>query len=258
MQRSFLALLLAFSAVLPAQAQLNALPQARHILVYGDAQARAIPDRFGIDIVVSETDLDAGIARSKVEGHMQTLFKHLRDSGVPEAEISATSLSISNESRWDKASERQVFIGSKVSRNIQARFPEREMLERFLAATETSEAVQISSVTTHVSTEIELRKALRQKAIESSRNKARTIAEAYGAKLGALYSVSDVAPQFDYGIQEGNWPSRWQWQAHRGGGYSLDRIEVTGSRITGVNADSFHAGYQHFEDKIYAVFLLLD
>jgi uncharacterized protein YggE len=34
----------------PAQAQVNALPQARHILVYGQAQARAIPDRFKIEL----------------------------------------------------------------------------------------------------------------------------------------------------------------------------------------------------------------
>lgn len=264
MLRSMIALLLVVGVMLPVQAQVNALPQSRHILVYGDAQARAIPDRFRIDIAVSEIHLDVGTARSTVESHMQALLKRLRESGVPEAEITATSLRISSDTRWDDEAEQQVFVGTRVSRSIQARFSRREVLERFLADTSTSQAIQISSVTTEVSTEAELRKALRQKAIESSREKAEVIAEAYGAKLGALYSVSDVAPQFQYGIREGNWPTRWQWSENNEGQLMLDRVQVMGSHVYRDEApieqvaESFHAGYQNFEDKIYAVFLLAD
>lgn len=257
MYRSLVAFLLATAATLPAQAQVNALPQTRHILVYGEAEARAIPDRFRIDIGVTETQLDVGAARTTVEGHMQALFKRLREAGVADADITATSLNITSSSRWDQEKRREIFLGSQVSRSLQARFPEREALERFLAATTTSEAIQISSVTTEVSSEAALRTELRQKAIASSREKARGIAEAYGARLGALYSVSDVAPQFDYGIREGRWPSSWQWNAAHDGGGSLDRIAVSGTRISG-GGESFHAGYQHFQDKIYAVFLLAD
>ena len=112
---------------------------------------------------------------------------------------------------------------------------------------------------TELANEAELRKALREKAIESSREKAETIAKAYGAKLGGLYSVSDVAPQFQYGIREGSWPSTYQWsRLQENDGYTLDRIEVTGSRMKRSDVESFQTGYVTFTDKIYAVFLLAD
>jgi hypothetical protein len=40
--------------------------------------------------------------------------------------------------------------------------------------------------------------------------------------------------------------------------YKLDRVEVSGSRITRTDIESFQTGYVTFQDRIYAVFLLAD
>jgi len=252
----FLALALAAGN---AAAQVNALPPTRHILVYGDAQARAVPDRFKIGIQFESVDLNPDTARRAVEANVADILARLKQAGVPADEIVATSLQIGPRQRYDQKLQEQVFTGTAVTRTLSARFTRQAQLEEFLAGVETSQALRISEVTTELGSEPELRRALREKSILSSREKAEVIAKAYGTRLGGLYSVSDVAPQFDYGIREGSWPQAYAWSNGR-----LDRIVVTGSRSApSPQADigartSFQSGYVDFNDKIYAVFLLAD
>jgi uncharacterized protein YggE len=239
----------------PAQAQVNALPQARHILVYGQAQARAIPDRFKIELTFSVVDAKADVARKKVEAYLQEAIAWLKASSVAESEIVATSLQIEPRSDYDEAQRKQVFEGIEVTRKLSARFSDQAKLKDFLSKLDTSEEVQVSGVTTELSSEPELRKQLRQKAIESTRDKAQVIVKAYGVRLAGLYSVSDTAPQFKYGITEGDWPTMYQWR-ESGDASVLDRVTVTGSRLSAADAESFQTGYVNFDDKIYAVFLI--
>lgn len=240
-------------------AQVNAIPPTRHILVYGDAQARAIPDRFKISVNFEAIDVNADAARRRVEENVQQALGKLKASGVADGEIVATSMEMGARERYDDRRGEQVFVGTGVKRTITARFDSQASLKTFLADLRTSKELNVSSVETELADEAELRRALREKAIESSRGKAETIANAYGAKLGGLYSVSDVAPQFQYGIREGSWPSTYQWaRRQEGDGYTLDSIQVTGSRGRRVDVESFQTGYVTFTDKIYAVFLLAD
>jgi uncharacterized protein YggE len=242
-------------------AQVNALPPTRHILVYGDAQARAIPDRFKIGIQFESVDMNPDVARRAVETNVRDILAKLQAVGVPEREIVATSVQIGARQRYDQKLQDQVFVGTAVNRSLTARFSRQSDLENFLAGVHTSQSLRISDVTTELSSEPELRKALREKTIISSSEKAEVIAKAYGAKLAGLYSVSDVAPQFEYGIREGAWPEGYEWSS---GSRTLDRIEVTGGRVAApaaadVGANVFlQTGYVTFQDKIYTVFLLAD
>lgn len=257
-KRSWIAMLLACSA--PALAQVNALPPTRHVLVYGDAQARAIPDRFKIGIDFESIDMDTDLARQRVESNVQSILRLLAEANVPEGEIVLTSLQVGTYERYDSRKEEKVFGGTKVTRTLSARFSAQADLKKFLANVKTSKELTISKIETELSDEIELRKALRGKAIESSKAKAEVIAKAYGVKLAGLYSVSDVAPQFQYGIRQGAWPSRYEWGRRQSDGAyapgTLDSMTVSGARANSV--ESFQTGYVDFEDKIYAVFLIAD
>lgn len=255
MKSEILFLLVLMLAAGPAQAQVNALPPTRHILVYGDAQARAVPDRFRIEIVFNVMDEKADTARRKVQAYLEDTIGKLEASSVRQDDIVATSLEIEPRSEYDQMLRKQVYKGIGVTRKVSARFDDHEDLKAFLSLLETSEEVQVSGVTTELSTEPELKRQLRQKAIESTREKASVIADAYGARLSGLYSVSDSAPQFEYGITEGDWPVTYEWHADS---TTLDRIEVTGSRIKRSEIETFETGYVTFDDRIYAVFLLAE
>lgn len=252
-------LLLASLAVGDAFAQVNALPPTRHILVYGDAQTRAIPDRFKITLNFESVNIDPDAARRNVEANVQKVLGQLRAAGVPDNEIVATSLQIDSKERYDDKTDEQVFIGTEVTRKLTARFSKQSELEAFLAGIKTSKELTISDVKTELSDEPALRAALREKTIASSREKADVIAKAYGARISGVYSVSDVAPQFDYGVRAGTWPQTFDWhEGDSGGANELHRVEVTGSRLSANVATSLQTGYVTFQDKIYTVFLLAD
>lgn len=254
------AVALLLSMIGTAHAQLNALPQSRHVLVYGQAQARAIPDRYRIEVSFDVVDPKADAARGKVEDMMRDTLRKLRAAGVPDEDIVATSLKIEPRHEYDQDLRKQVFKGIAVERSLTARFNSQEMLKQFLAGLETSEQLQVSGVTTTLANEDALKQQLRAKAIESTKKKAVAIATSYGVRLAGLYSVSDTAPQFEYGIREGDWPVVYEWRASDAGAGELDTIVVTGTRAAASPAapapESFQTGYVTFSDTIYAVFLI--
>lgn len=237
-----------------AFAQVNALPPTPHILVFGHAEARAIPDRFTIRMTVSVTDMSADVAREKVQAHVEQIFAGLKQVGVPKDETTATTLSIRPDSEYDRKTEETVYKGVQVSRDIGATFDDLVKLQQFLGKVAANKELQISGITTGLRDEAKLREQLRVKAIESTQEKAKSIAEAYAAKLVGLYSVSDVAPELRYGVKEGSWPV-YSYDAKS---RNLDRVEVLGSRISrkAVDTESLQTGYVTFEENIYAVFLL--
>lgn len=252
-----LLLLLLACAAAPCSAQVNAIPDQRHILVYGTATARATPDRFQVTVTVQHIDPSADAARERVSALFDQILASYRKAGVLQETLDASTLEIAPEQRWNEQTRRQVFDGIRVSRTLTGAFDDPERLSRFLALLETSETVQVAGVRTQVSTEQELRAALRREAIRSSKERAAGLASAYGTTLGPLYSASTVAPEFSYGVHEGDWHYDYDWR-RTGDRYTLDRIEVSGSRIDGKGAqlERFVAGQVEMEERLYAVFLL--
>jgi len=189
-----------------ANAQVNALPPTPHILVFGHAEARAIPDKFSIKMTVSVTDPSADLARRKAEKHVEQILAGLKQAGVPAEETSATTLKIEPDEEYNDKTEKQEYKGVQVSREIDATFYDLGKLQQFLGVLATSKELQVSGITTGLRDEAKLRELLRVKAIESTQEKAKSIAKAYAVKLDGLYSVSDVAPLVSYGIKAGSWP----------------------------------------------------
>ena len=265
MKRLLFAAMLAIASA-PASAQVNALPPTPHILVFGHAQARAIPDKFSISMTVSVTDPSTDAARRKAEAHVEQIFAALKQVDVPANETTATTLKIEPDTEYDSKTEQRVYKGVQVSREIGATFYDLPKLQQFLGKIAASKELQVSGITTGLRDEQKLREQLRVKAIESSQQKAKAIAQAYGASLNGLYSVSDVAPETSYGIQEGAWP-RFDYDSRSG---TLDMATLTGSRLRRVdtesaqpvmvlnrlNIESLQTGYVTFEENIYAVFLI--
>ena len=246
-----------------ACAQINALPSTPHILVFGHAEARAIPDRFTISMTVSVTDPSADVARRKVQGHVEQILAGLKQAGVPTGETTATSLKIEPEEEYDSKMQKQVYKGVQVSRDIGATFDDLGRLQQFLGKVSASKELQISGITTGLRDESKLREQLRVKAIESTQEKAKSIAQGYAAKLDGLYSVSDVAPEVSYGIKAGSWPA-YDYDSRGGGLFTRNRDKYADA--AGVSAlpappppeppTSLQTGYVTFEENIYAVFLL--
>ena len=246
MSKCFAVLLAAFVPVL-AVAQINTLPSAPHLLVKGHAEARVVPDRFAIHLNVDVTDMSPNIARQKVEVHMQQLFRALDANGALKDKTQASSLSIRPETSYEN--DKEVFKGTEVSRSIDASFDSLDKLRAFIAAVPADKEVQIGSVQTGRSDIGAISSRLRAAAIENSKAAAEKIAADYGMKIVGVYAVSEVAPDFAYGIQAGSW----------GGPQTLQTIAVTGSRMPGAPPPppgvAMRIGTMSVEQDIYAVYL---
>ncbi|WP_235974189.1 SIMPL domain-containing protein [Luteimonas deserti] len=246
-----------------ASAQVNALPSLPHLLVKGEATRDVVPDRFTVAITLSAIDKQPELARERVQTNLGALLTTLKSGRAITESIDASTFSIAPEHAYEN--EERVYKGIRATRQLRVTFADAEATRTFLATLPAGEAVQLGSIAPSFAGEVALRAELKAEAMRQTRETAALLATSYGARLGSLYSVSDVAPGFAYGIQAGRWP-----QARRGrdasapsqeppvvfdGAHALDRVEVSGSRIT---PESLAVGTITIAEHLYAIFLLAD
>lgn len=244
-------------ALLPlfAAAQVNTLPSAPHLIVKGHAETRVMPDRFTIQLNVDVTNLSPAIAREQVEVHMRQLLQALQKDGAMPHQTHASTLSIQPASDYENG--KSVFKGTDVSRSINATFDSLDKLRAFIAAVPADKAVQIGSVQTSRSDIAAVSLRLRHAAIENSKQAAEKIAAAYGVKIIGIYAVSEVAPDFAYGIQAGSWSGP--------AGVAEESVMSTPAApaappppadVAPALSPSLRVGTQTVAENIYAVYLI--
>jgi len=256
-RRTCAALVLALCAPL-AMAQVNALPSLPHLLVKGEATRDVVPDRFMVSITLSALDMQPEVARDRVQANLGALLTALKSGGAIADSIDASTFSVQPEHTYE--SQKRVYQGIRATRQLRVTFPNAEATRAFLSKLPAGEDVQLGGIEPTFSGEAALRGELKAEAMRQTRETAALLANSYGTRLGTLYSVSDVAPSFAYGIQAGQWPST----RGRGGvappppaspAAAFDRIQVTGSRIT---PESLAVGTVTIAEHLYAIFLLAE
>lgn len=233
-----------------AWAQANTIPSQPHLLVKGEARRVVMPDRFGLQLNIEETDMDADAARRRVQDNVARVLALFMEGSVR-----ADNLRIGPATRYEQ--NRQVFIGTRVSRQLRASFASVQQMQDVLGALKANENVQVSSVAPTYSGEVALRRELKGEAAAQTRQSAQGLAKAYGTQLRGLYSISDVAPNFAYGVQAGNWPSSGDLvtpPSPPAPEAPMNSIETTGSRLR----ESVEAGPITYTENVYAIFLISD
>ncbi|MEE7546552.1 SIMPL domain-containing protein [Xanthomonas sp. Kuri4-1] len=242
---------------LAATAQVNSLPSQPHLLVKGQAFRTVDPDRFIIDLKVSNTDLQPDLARQFVEERTRLVLDGLRRNHVLADSLYASSLSISPQSRYENG--KSVFQGTRVERKIRGTFSSLKDVRAFLGGLDANENVQVLSMQSAYADAAALRADLKREAATQSRESAQGLAAAYGVRLGGIYSVSDVAPSFAYGVEAGTWSAA---TAPRPGSSvsppsppapEAPRASRAGVQGTG---ESLLTGTITYTENIYAVFLI--
>lgn len=196
-------LLAALACPALALAQVHSLPDAPHILVKGHAEGQYIPDRFTVDLQVTATDPSPGKARDTVERHIASLFRSIDRHGAIKRLTRASSMSMSDASHYDNG--RQVHDGTEVDRTISVTFNSLGKMQGFISDLPASKSVLVQSTSVGRSDRAELMMRLRARAVANSRVAARRLAKAYGVRITGVYSISEVAPDFSYGVQAGSW-----------------------------------------------------
>jgi len=187
-----------------AWAQADTLPSQPHLLVKGQAQREVMPDRFTLQLAMDRVDMDADLARGKVEQDVARALALFKAHHAVQGSVRADNLRITPATEYQ--ANRQVFIGTRVGRELRGSFARIADMQAFLAALQANESVQVRSLSPSYSKETQLRGELKGEAAAQTRRSAQGLAQAYGTRVRGLYSISDVAPSFAYGVQAGDWP----------------------------------------------------
>lgn len=250
--------LLVLLGIATAQAQVNSIPSQPHLLVKGQAERTVKPDRFTITVALERVDFSAEQARNLARADAAQVLKAFKDHHALSDSIEASTLSIHPKKDWEQ--NKQVFKGTQVSRSLVATFDKLDDVRQFLGQIRTSESLQLSGISARYSDEAKLRAELKREAAEQSRASAEGLAKAYGTRIAGLYTISDVAPDFAYGVQAGVWPDR----SSRYGAplpppppAPAPMLEVTGARAAdAAAAESLEAGDIKIAENVYAIFLI--
>ena len=251
-----LMLILLSSVTVQAFAQVNSLPSQPHLLVKGQAEHVVAPDRFKVTLSLQRVDLSPEQARSLAQADAEKILRAYKDNDALKDTVEASTLSIQPQYSYEQ--NRQIFKGTQVARTLSATFGDLAKVRAFLAETTTSESVLVTGVSAEYSGEARLRAELKREAVEQSRESARGLAKAYGARIVGLYTISDVAPSFAYGVQAGSWPS----EADRNlpPPPPAPMVEVAEPRALDMYrvAESLEAGTLKITENVYAVFLIAE
>ncbi len=236
-----------------AWAQANTIPSQPHLLVKGQGTRTVMPDRFSVDLLVKSTDAEVESARARVQNNVQAVLAAFKGNHAVSGSVRADNLTIRPEHRY--AGGKQEYVGTQVSRQLKGSFASTADLQGFLRAVNASDELQISGMRPGYADERALRAQLKGEAAAQTRESARNLASAYGTRITGLYSISDVAPNFAYGVQAGSWPD---------GDASLVASAPTSPQapVQGVPAprstESVEAGPITYTENVYAIFLISD
>ena len=227
-----LALAILFCVVVSGPVNADALPDAPYLVVKGHAETELKPDVFEVDITVTKLGFSVPEATRVVETKTKAIVDGLLKVGLDETNIKASNLEISSEYDFNEDTDKQVFLGNQVTRTVIARFASLAELHKFIDAMPTGEEVQVGGVETKLRNEEAVRATLLAEAVADSKRAAEQLANMYGQKIIGVYTISDQPlPQ---------------------GGYSLDRITVTGSRIGKALAE----GVVKVSKDVHVIFLM--
>lgn len=256
MKAKFLLSAILLAAAASTQAQVNSIPSQPHLLVKGQAERTVKPDRFAVTVSLDRVDMLPDQARSSVQADASQVLKGFKDHHAISDTIEASTLSI--QPKYEYEQNKQVFKGTQVSRNLMATFGDLADVRRFLAGLRTNENLQLSGITTSYSGEAKLRAQLKSEAAAQSRASAEGLAKAYGMRIAGLYTISDVAPSFAYGVQAGSWPDSQSGYGGLPPPPPAPMADAAAARPTDVvvTAESLEAGSTKITENVYAIFLI--
>lgn len=171
-------------------ANASPLPDAPHIYVEGSAEVDVEPDLLDFSIRLEHTDLDLARAKGEVDAKSVKLIELSRQLGVGDADISSTPLRLHPE--YDYADGKRIFLGTKVSREVNVTLRDLKKYAAFMGALTTAKVSEIVSARLAISPENKQKtdQAL-LKALEDARTRATAIANLQGVKLGRAHSISE-------------------------------------------------------------------
>lgn len=190
------------------------LPDGPHVVVQGEGEVSVAPDAAIVTLVARHRASTPSEAKRVVDRAVDALLKAAPGFDISTDDITASDLALSESIDYDD-NDRPRPPAHVASREVKVRLDDLDALGAYMDAALAGGFTEVSDVTFKSSQEAGLREQARARAIAQAKEKAGGLATAFGGNLGRVYSINSVNSA----------------QSHGYGNTTLDRIEVTGSRM---------------------------
>ncbi|WP_194442699.1 SIMPL domain-containing protein [Pseudoalteromonas simplex] len=237
MLKSLLALVLCSSSAMAA----TSLPDNRHIVVKGEAVVRTAPDRADITLEFEAVKAESVQAKQQVDAQVNELLAGLNNFSIDEKSISAGRIFVEPNMRYDE-NDNQVKDGFRATRKVKVSLKQLSLLDGFLNFALKVGVNQIEQIQLLSSKASDYEQAALDKAVANAKQQGSSLASAFEAKLGRVYSIQsqEVGSHFGYGSNT-----------------NIERIMVTGSRINTVPEGKYLQESITFRASVNVVFDLV-
>ncbi|TMO31239.1 SIMPL domain-containing protein [Pseudoalteromonas sp. S4492] len=237
MLKSLLLLVLCSSSAMAA----TSLPDNRHIVVKGEAVVRTAPDSADITLEFEVVKAESVQAKQQVDAQVNELLAGLNNFFIDEKSISAGRIFVEPNMRYDE-NDNQVKDGFRATRKVKVSLKKLSLLDGFLnfaLKVGVNQIEQIQLLSTKAS---DYEQAALDKAVANAKQQGSSLASAFEAKLGRVYSIQsqEVGSHFGYGSNT-----------------NIERIMVTGSRINTVPEGKYLQESITFRASVNVVFDLV-
>jgi uncharacterized protein YggE len=217
------------------EAPADALPDEPHVYVRGEHSIRVTPDLLGIRVRIWKTDADPDRAKADVDERSARLIAAAQDLGIASADLSATYLQVRPDYELDDETPR--LIGTRVARRVEITLRDLSRYGELIRAIIAVRVGEVEDTWVESSQEADLQERCLRAAVEDARRRAAQLAEASGARLKWVYSVSQFETRHD---------DRERYRP-----FALRVASATGSAD-----EPFEPGSLEISSRVYAVFLV--
>ena len=237
MLKSLLPLVLCTSSAMAA----TSLPDNRHIVVKGEAVVRTAPDRADITLEFEAVKSESVQAKQQVDAQVNELLAGLNNFSIDEKSISAGRIFVEPNMRYDE-NDNHVKDGFRATRKVKVSLKQLSLLDRFLNFVLKVGVNQIEHIQLLSTKASDYEQAALDKAVANAKQQGSSLASAFEAKLGRVYSIQsqEVGSHFGYGSNT-----------------NIERIMVTGSRINTVPEGKYLQESITFRASVNVVFDLV-
>ncbi len=174
-------------------AQVTIVPDTTsRVSVTGSGSIVVPPDMAEVTLGVYVLDRDLVKAKATSDHIVQALLRLVVSSDIPPQDVSSSALSI--EPSYSEA-ESHEFLGYEVTRSVDLTLRDLEKLDQLIDKAIQAGANRQFRVSLKSSREKELREQALDMAIEDAKAQASRLASGFGAKLGAVRSISPGDPR---------------------------------------------------------------
>jgi uncharacterized protein YggE len=170
----------------------DAATATRTLRVGGEAQLEAAPDLATIRLGVDERSPDLQRARERVAATVERFLKQCDALGIDRDAVQTTAVSVSPQYRYDRESAEQTLTGYRVSRQLVVRLEQIDLVGALIESSVKLGVNQASPPQLGLSDRSRLERNALAMAAEDARDRALTLAETLGARLGPARQIDAV------------------------------------------------------------------